>query len=98
MALRKNNVPTELHLYPIGTHGSGLDPNFGPTALWPKLCEEWMRFNGWVPPSPNSLMKVQVMPAPGARSGRAGRRGGANGAPASNDAVFVPAAPAAAGN
>ena len=98
MALRKNNVPTELHLYPIGTHGSGLDPNFGPTALWPKLCEEWMRFNGWVPPSPTSLMKVQVAPAPGAaRAGRAGRRTGAA-APASNDAVFVPATPAATGN
>jgi acetyl esterase/lipase len=59
-ALRKNKVPTELHLYPIGTHGSGLDPNFGPTALWPKLCEEWLRFNGWTPPSQNSLMKVQT--------------------------------------
>jgi acetyl esterase/lipase len=78
-ALRKNNVPTELHLYPIGTHGSGLDPNFGPTALWPKLCEEWMRFNGWVPPSPNSLMKVQTAAEAATKGGRGGRRAaGAN--------------------
>ena len=69
-ALRKNNVPVELHLYPLGTHGSGQDPNFGPTALWPKLCEEWMRFNGWVPPSPTSLMKVQTATEAAARSGK----------------------------
>jgi acetyl esterase/lipase len=82
-ALRKFNVPTELHLYPLATHGSGLDANFGPTALWPKLCEEWLRFNGWVSPSPTSLMKVQTNPnlggrAAGARgTGRGGRRGAA---------------------
>jgi acetyl esterase/lipase len=85
-ALRQNDVPTELHLYPIGTHGSGLDPNFGPTALWPKLCEEWMRFNGWVSPSPTSLMKVQTAAEAAARSGRRSRPAanpaGADGAPA----------------
>jgi acetyl esterase/lipase len=74
-ALRQNNVPAELHLYPIGTHGSGLDPRFGPTALWPKLCEEWMRFNGWVPPSPNSLMKVQTAAETAARSSMRGQVG-----------------------
>jgi len=76
-ALRRNNVPTELHLYPVGTHGSGQDPNFGPTALWPKLCEEWMRFNGWVPTSPKSLMKVQTATEAAARSGNRAR-GAAN--------------------
>jgi acetyl esterase/lipase len=72
-ALRQNNVPAELHLYPIGTHGSGLDPRFGPTALWPKLCEEWMRFNGWVPTSPSSLMKVQTAAEAAAPANRRGR-------------------------
>jgi acetyl esterase/lipase len=72
-ALRRNNVPTELHLYPVGTHGSGQDPNFGPTALWPILCEEWMRFNGWVPPSPKSLMKVQTATEAAARSAHRAR-------------------------
>ena len=75
-ALRKNNVPAELHLYPLGTHGSGEDPNFGPTALWPKLCEEWMRFNGWVPTSPTSMMKVQTAAEATARGARAGGRRG----------------------
>ncbi len=86
-ALRKNNVPAELHLYPVGTHGSGLDPNFGPTALWPKLCEEWMRFNGWVPTSPNSMMKVQTAAEAGGRGGARGARGprGAAAAPAAGN-------------
>lgn len=66
-ALRKFNVPAELHLYPLATHGSGLDANFGPTSIWPKLCEEWMRFNGWVDPSPTSLLKIQTNPKLGAR-------------------------------
>ncbi len=88
-ALRKNNVPAELHLYPLGTHGSGEDPNFGPTALWPKLCEEWMRFNGWVPISPTSLMKVQTAVEAATKGARPGRR--ASPAPA-RDAV--PATPA----
>ncbi len=81
-ALRKNNVPTELHLYPVGTHGSGLDANFGPTAMWPILCTEWMRFNGWVPPSPTSLMKVQINPnlsGPAASGAAARNTAGARG-------------------
>jgi acetyl esterase/lipase len=79
-ALRKNNIPTELHLYPIGTHGSGLDANFGPTALWPKLCEEWLRFNGWTPPSPTSMMKVQTA-AEAAAAGKKRNRSPASEAP-----------------
>ena len=23
---------------------------FGPVAEWPRLCEAWMRQNGWLPP------------------------------------------------
>lgn len=48
-AMRKAKAPIELHLYPKGPHGSGMDPKLGPTAEWPKHCESWMRFNGWLP-------------------------------------------------
>ncbi len=48
-AMRRAKAPIELHLYPRGPHGSGMDPKLGPTAEWPKLCEKWMRFNGWLP-------------------------------------------------
>lgn len=51
-AMRKGKAPIEMHLYPKGPHGSGMDPKLGPTAEWPKHCESWMRFNGWLPAVP----------------------------------------------
>lgn len=48
-AMRRAKVPIELHLYPKGPHGAGMDPKLGPTAEWPRHCESWMRFNGWLP-------------------------------------------------
>jgi acetyl esterase/lipase len=48
-AMRRAKAPIEMHLYPKGPHGSGMSPSLGPTADWPKLCETWMRFNGWLP-------------------------------------------------
>lgn len=50
-ALRNAGVPAEMHVYARGSHGSSLDPQYGPTAHWPRRCEEWMRFNGWLPPA-----------------------------------------------
>ncbi len=48
-AMRRAKAPIEMHLYPVGPHGSGLDPKLGPISEWPKNCEAWMRFNGWLP-------------------------------------------------
>ncbi len=48
-AMRRAKRPIEMHLYPKGPHGSGLDPKLGPISEWPKLCEAWLRFNGWLP-------------------------------------------------
>jgi acetyl esterase/lipase len=48
-AMRRAKAPIEMHLYPRGPHGSGMDPKLGPTAEWPRHCESWMRFNGWLP-------------------------------------------------
>jgi acetyl esterase/lipase len=47
-ALRNAGVPAEMHVYAQGSHGNSLDPQYGPTAEWPKRLEEWLRFNGWV--------------------------------------------------
>ncbi|MSU50327.1 MAG: alpha/beta hydrolase [Opitutus sp.] len=47
--MRRAGAPIELHLYPRGPHGSGMSPALGPTAEWPRHCESWMRFNGWLP-------------------------------------------------
>lgn len=48
-AMRKAKAPIEMHLYPKGPHGSGMAPALGPISEWPKHCELWMRFNGWLP-------------------------------------------------
>lgn len=48
-ALRDAGVAAEMHVYAAGSHGDSLDPQYGPTALWPLRCEEWMRSNGWLP-------------------------------------------------
>ena len=47
--MRRAKAPIEMHLYPKGPHGSGMAPALGPTSEWPKHCESWMRFNGWLP-------------------------------------------------
>ena len=47
-ALVDARVPAEMHVYAQGSHGDSLDPQYGPTALWPQRMIEWMRFNGWL--------------------------------------------------
>ena len=47
-ALVDARVPAEMHVYARGSHGDSLDPQYGPTALWPQRMLEWMRFNGWL--------------------------------------------------
>jgi acetyl esterase/lipase len=51
-SLRAAGVPVEMHLYEKGPHGFGLRAGLGPTSEWPRRCEEWMRFHGWLAPSP----------------------------------------------
>lgn len=47
--MRRAKAPIEMHLYPKGPHGAGMDPKLGPTAEWPRHCESWLRFNDWLP-------------------------------------------------
>lgn len=60
LALRKAGVPVELHLFERGPHGLGLgkgtaqfkiaaDPAF---QAWPKLCETWLKNQGFLDPMP----------------------------------------------
>lgn len=48
-AMRRVGAPIELHLYSKGPHGDGMSPQLGPISEWPRLCEIWMRANGWLP-------------------------------------------------
>ncbi len=46
MALCRNKVPAELHIYEKGRHGLGLGPKEMPYASWPDRCVAWLRDRG----------------------------------------------------
>ncbi|MEM8946431.1 MAG: alpha/beta hydrolase [Planctomycetota bacterium] len=45
-ALRKQNVPAEMHLYEIGGHGYGFYRGDRPADRWPDLLEVWLKGHG----------------------------------------------------
>ncbi|PQA91128.1 alpha/beta hydrolase [Chryseobacterium shigense] len=46
-ALKKVNVPVEMHLFPTGGHGWGMGKKGNPTAAWPELFKTWMKNSGF---------------------------------------------------
>lgn len=46
MALTKNKVPAELHLYATGGHGYGMRKTKNPSATWPDRAADWMKSRG----------------------------------------------------
>jgi acetyl esterase/lipase len=46
LALKKNNVPAELHLYASGGHGYGMRKTEHPCAKWPDRTADWMKARG----------------------------------------------------
>lgn len=46
--LKKTNVPAELHVFSRGGHGYGLRPSENAVSQWPKLCEAWLRAQGYL--------------------------------------------------
>lgn len=50
-ALKRAEVPSELHIYASGGHGFGLRPEKTPCSTWPARCEAWMRDSGILPAS-----------------------------------------------
>ena len=46
LALKKNNIPAEIHIYETGKHGFGLGKKNETNANWPKACEHWMKARG----------------------------------------------------
>jgi acetyl esterase/lipase len=47
-ALRKANVPYELHIFAQGPHGVGLAQDNQTLSIWPMLLEGWLRIRGFV--------------------------------------------------
>ncbi|WP_414650208.1 alpha/beta hydrolase [Dyella sp.] len=48
-ALKKVDVPVEMHLYAHGGHAFGLRPTSNPITRWPALVETWMGTIGMIP-------------------------------------------------
>jgi acetyl esterase/lipase len=48
LALRKANVPFELHIFEKGRHGHGLGGGDVAFSAWPRLCETWLRGQGFL--------------------------------------------------
>jgi acetyl esterase/lipase len=48
LALRKANVPAEMHIFLKGPHGFGLGQKLDGASAWPKLCEKWMQESGFL--------------------------------------------------
>ena len=47
-ALKKANVPAEMHLYATGGHGYGINKVPHNCASWPDRCAEWMAARGYL--------------------------------------------------
>ena len=48
LAMRKANVPVELHLFETGRHGLGLGKDDKAFAAWPGLCATWLGKQGYL--------------------------------------------------
>ena len=48
LALRKANVPAELHIYQNGAHGVGLAMQDPVPASWSTLLTNWLRVSGFL--------------------------------------------------
>ena len=49
LALKKNSVPSEIHLFQNGMHGFGLGREGTTSKHWTEQCEKWLRLNNFVP-------------------------------------------------
>ncbi|MBN1185082.1 MAG: alpha/beta hydrolase [Bacteroidales bacterium] len=46
LALRKNKIPCELHIYEKGGHGYGLGRSDNTESTWPEACKKWLKAHG----------------------------------------------------
>lgn len=46
LAMRRADVPGELHLFEQGRHGLGLAPGALALSAWPRLCQSWLHHRG----------------------------------------------------
>lgn len=49
LALQKNKIPCELHLYQSGKHGYGMGWSKNTESTWPEACRKWLEASGFMP-------------------------------------------------
>ncbi|MDP3582941.1 MAG: alpha/beta hydrolase [Ignavibacteria bacterium] len=42
LALKRNNIPSELHIFEKGGHGYGMGRESGTELQWPEMCRRWL--------------------------------------------------------
>lgn len=47
-ALRKHNIPHEMHIFPYGGHGAGLAQGDSHIGQWPGLMKNWFKVMNWL--------------------------------------------------
>jgi acetyl esterase/lipase len=47
LALKKFNIPCELHIYESGGHGYGLGRSADTESSWPDACKKWLKARGF---------------------------------------------------
>ena len=52
LALHRQHVPTELHVFRTGKHGSGLGQHEPLLSIWPELLARWMAGLGYLAEQP----------------------------------------------
>ncbi len=49
LALRRAEIPAELHIYQEGRHGLGMSPAGDPVfSTWPERLQDWLSIHGWL--------------------------------------------------
>jgi acetyl esterase/lipase len=61
-ALRRAGVSAELHIYARTAHDFGVRPSTQPCSGWTQSCVEWLRHQGFLPPSTDELPKAYNVP------------------------------------
>ncbi len=50
LALKKANIPAELHIYATAAHDFGVRPSEHPCSTWTQACAAWLRYQGLLKP------------------------------------------------
>lgn len=60
LALRKHEIPAELHVYQNGPHGVGLAPGDAVLNTWKDRLADWLKVNGILNPKPRAAVSGMI--------------------------------------